>query len=55
MSNVTISVDIAKNVFEIAVSAAAGRIQERRRMTVAVGAERASSSVSSSRSRRSKV
>jgi len=33
MSNVTIAVDIAKNVFEIAVSAAAGRIQERRRMT----------------------
>jgi len=33
MSNVTIAVDIAKNVFEIAVSAAAGRISERRRMT----------------------
>ncbi len=33
MSNVTIAVDTAKNVFEIAVSAAAGRIQERRRMT----------------------
>lgn len=33
MRNVTIAVDIAKNVFEIAVSAAAGRIQERRRMT----------------------
>jgi transposase len=33
MSNVTIAVDTAKNVFEIAISAAAGRIQERRRMT----------------------
>jgi transposase len=33
MSNVTIAVDTAKNVFEIAVSAAAGRIEERLRMT----------------------
>lgn len=33
MSSLTIAVDIAKNVFEIAVSASAGRIQERRRMT----------------------
>ena len=33
MSNVTIAVDTAKNVFEIAISAAAGRISERRRMT----------------------
>jgi transposase len=33
MTNVTIAVDIAKNVFEIAVSVAAGRIHERWRMT----------------------
>lgn len=33
MSNVTIAVDIAKNVFEVAISAAAGQIRERRRMT----------------------
>lgn len=33
MRNVTIAVDTAKNVFEIAISAAAGHIQERRRMT----------------------
>lgn len=33
MSNVTIAVDLAKNVFEIAVCRAAGRIHERRRMT----------------------
>ena len=33
MRNVTIAVDTAKNVFEVAVSAAAGRIAERRRMT----------------------
>jgi transposase len=33
MSKVTIAADIAKNVFEIAVTSAAGRIQERRRMT----------------------
>jgi transposase len=33
MSNVTIAVDLAKNVFEIAASRAAGRIHERRRMT----------------------
>jgi hypothetical protein len=33
MPNVTIAVDIAKNVFEVAISAAAGRISERRRMT----------------------
>jgi transposase len=33
MSNVTIAVDTAKNVFEIAISAAAGQIRERRRMT----------------------
>ena len=33
MGNVTIAVDTAKNVFEIAISPAAGRIQERRRMT----------------------
>lgn len=33
MSKVTIAVDLAKNVFEVAVSAAAGRIQERRRMS----------------------
>ena len=33
MLNVTIAVDTAKNVFEIAISTAAGRISERRRMT----------------------
>lgn len=33
MSNVTIAVDTAKNVFEVAISAAAGQIRERRRMT----------------------
>jgi transposase len=33
MSKVTIAVDLAKDVFEIAVSAVAGRIQERRRMS----------------------
>lgn len=39
MRNVTIAVDIAKNMFEIAISAAAGQIRERRRMQ---RAERAS-------------
>jgi transposase len=33
MSNVTIAVDTAKNVFEVAISPAAGQIRERRRMT----------------------
>jgi len=33
MRNVTIAVDTAKNVFEIAISAAAGQIRERRRMS----------------------
>jgi transposase len=33
MSNVTIAVDTAKNVFEIAISAVSGQIRERRRMT----------------------
>ncbi len=33
MSNVTIAVDSAKNVFEIAISPAPGHIRERRRMT----------------------
>jgi transposase len=33
MPKVTIAVDIAKNVFEIAISASTGRIQERRRMS----------------------
>jgi transposase len=33
MSNVTIAADTAKNVFEIAISQAAGQIRERRRMT----------------------
>ena len=32
-TNVTIAVDTAKNVFEIAISPAAGQIRERRRMT----------------------
>lgn len=33
MSNVTIAVDTAKNVFGIAISPAAGQVRERRRMT----------------------
>lgn len=33
MSNVTIAVDLAKNVFEVAVSNAVGRITERKRLS----------------------
>ena len=34
MSNVTIAVDLAKSVFEVAVANATGRITERKRLSV---------------------